>query len=77
LTAKDKYSGPSALEQMASVYAAAGRADEAFDLLDRLLGMSYGDPITVHILRLGVRWDPLRDYPRYQELLDKYAEKIP
>ena len=33
--------------------------------------------LTVPILRLDPRWDPLRDDPRFQALLVKYAVSQP
>jgi serine/threonine protein kinase/tetratricopeptide (TPR) repeat protein len=69
LTAKDNFNGPAQVQNLAQVYAILGRHDEAIDLLERLLVMSYEDPITVHRLRLDPSWDPLRDHPRFKELV--------
>jgi serine/threonine-protein kinase len=54
----------------ASVLAQAGMADHALDLLDRLLGGP--SMLTVPLLRLNPMWDPIRDNPRFQALLEKY-----
>ncbi len=69
LTAKDRFDGPQAEENLARVYARLGRADDAVDLLEKLLRMSYKDAVTVTGLRLNEVWDPIRDDPRFQALL--------
>jgi serine/threonine protein kinase/Flp pilus assembly protein TadD len=69
LTAKDRFAGPRAEENLAHVYARLGRADDAVDLLEELLRTSYKDAVTVTGLRLASRWDPIRDDPRFQALL--------
>jgi TolB-like protein/tetratricopeptide (TPR) repeat protein len=73
LDAKDRFQGPKRLESLAEVYVIIGRLDDAYELIDRLLGMNYLQPLTVNNLRLEPRWRPLHDHPRYQELLKKYA----
>jgi TolB-like protein/cytochrome c-type biogenesis protein CcmH/NrfG len=59
-----------AVAQLAWTYAGAGQLDAAMDKIEDLLSMP-GD-LTVAQLRLHPRWDPLRDHPRFQEILDKY-----
>ena len=71
LTAKDRVSGPNALENLASVYAIVGRHDEAIDLLERLLKTVYMDSITPWMLEIDPVWDPLRENPQFQALLPK------
>lgn len=68
---KDAYAGPMALEGLAYVYARTGHADEAVDLIERLLAMHYDDPLTVASLRLDPVWDPLRENPKFKELLKR------
>ena len=53
------------------VYVRVGEYDAALDQIDHLLSVSSG--LSVALLRLDPRWDPLRDHPRYQELLKRYA----
>jgi hypothetical protein len=44
--------------------------DAAIDLLDYLL--SIPSWVSVPQLRLHPMWDPLRDHPRFQALLERY-----
>ena len=69
LSAKDKFAGPGSLESLASVYATIGRHDEAIDLLERLLNTVYEEAITPQMLKLDPTWDPLREHPRFQQLM--------
>ncbi|NNG15317.1 MAG: tetratricopeptide repeat protein, partial [Gemmatimonadales bacterium] len=62
-------------ESRAMIFAQAGLADEAVVELEPLLaGPSF---TSVHMLRLDPRWDPIRDDPRFQALLVKYANPEP
>lgn len=55
-------------EDLALVYAMAGRRDDAIALLHDLLRQSGW--ITAHLLRMDPRWDLLRSEPCFQALLD-------
>jgi serine/threonine-protein kinase len=77
IDAKDAFAGPVSLSTLATVHALLGREDEAIDLLERLIVTQSQSPITVHILELDSTWDPLRQNPRFQALLEKHREKIP
>jgi serine/threonine protein kinase/tetratricopeptide (TPR) repeat protein len=68
---EDAYFGPSLAEERAQILAQIGQANSALDELERLLaGPSW---ISVYALRLNPCWDPIRNHPRFQELLTKYA----
>jgi serine/threonine-protein kinase len=56
--------------QRAVILAQAGLADEALEAIEPLLaGPSW---LSVQLLRLDPRWDPIRDDPRFQALLVNY-----
>jgi hypothetical protein len=54
----------------ARIYGAAGRLDEAFDCLDQAVAQR--DPALVH-LAVAPDWDGLRDDPRFDDRLKKWA----
>jgi TolB-like protein/Flp pilus assembly protein TadD len=68
---QDAFEGPQGTAALAQIYAWTGESDEAFRLLDHLLGIPNGP--TIPLLKLEPVWDPLRKDPRYQALIEKYA----
>jgi len=58
------------LLRLARIYATIGEQEPALDQLDQLL--SIPAPVSVPMLRMDPIWDPLRDNPKFAELLDKY-----
>ena len=68
---RDAFDGPNATVLLAQIYAQTGEADQALQLLDHSLNTPNG--ITVPILKLDPVWDPLRNDPRFQALVDKYG----
>jgi hypothetical protein len=67
----DAHQGRITAEDLARILAQAGYADEALDEIERLLaGPSW---LSVHTLRLGPRWDPIRDHPRFNAPLEKFG----
>jgi serine/threonine-protein kinase len=67
---KDAYDAPKVLRGLAQIHTMVGDYDEAIDLLDYLLSIPSWE--SVPSLRLRPRYDPLRDHPRFQALLEKY-----
>ena len=53
------------------IYAMVGENDASLDEIENVLSIP-GD-FSVQLLRLDPRWDSLRDHPRFQSLLEKYA----
>jgi TolB-like protein/Flp pilus assembly protein TadD len=66
---KEAYIGPLMLHNLALIHVRVGEHERAIDELERLL--SIPSRVSVAELRLDPRWDPLRDNPRFQELIDK------
>jgi len=72
---QDAFDGPGATESLALIYAWTGEFDEAFRLLDHLLTVP-NISLSVSILKLDPSWDPLREDPRFQALIEKHSAKI-
>jgi tetratricopeptide (TPR) repeat protein len=70
---KDALGGPEIAGGVAEVHAILGDNGRAVEILDGLL--SRPSAVTVQGLRVNPIWDPLRNDPRFQALLDKYSAK--
>ena len=77
----DAWDGYSATRRRAEVYATVGEPDLAVADLELLLSTyaaaqqtgRYIDPFThVPLMRIDPIWDPIRDHPAFQALLEKY-----
>ena len=64
---KEAYRGAYRAIDLAQIYAMVGETDAAIDRLEHLL--SVPSPLSVSLLRLDPIWDPLRDHPRFQRLV--------
>lgn len=67
---KDAYDGSDWAAYLALIYTMAGEYDAAIDQLDSVL--SIPGILSAHWLRVDPMFDPLRDHPRFQALLEKY-----
>ena len=66
----DAFGGPQSLMYLARTYILVGEYDKAIDVLDTLVNIpSY---YSRALLRVNTLFDPLRDNPRFQALLEKY-----
>ena len=54
---------------MAHIYVMVGEYEAAIDQLEVLL--SIPSELSVQLLRIDPRYDPLRDHPRFQALLER------
>jgi tetratricopeptide (TPR) repeat protein len=70
----DHFWGPSYARDMACILTLLGEYDEALDLLDHLLAIPAGAWASAARLRDEPEWTPLYDLPRFQALLERYAE---
>jgi serine/threonine-protein kinase len=57
---------------VAETYVIAGRYEKAVTLIGQLLSRP-GDALSVDLLRLNPIWDPLRERPDFQALLERYG----
>jgi non-specific serine/threonine protein kinase len=70
---KNAVAGPGNHLMLANVYSVVGEHDKALDEIELLLSIPYW--FTTWDLKLNILWAPLRDHPRFQELIEKYQEK--
>jgi non-specific serine/threonine protein kinase len=67
---KDAFDGTNGVRDLALIYTMVGEYDAAVDQIEYLL--SIPSWVSYHDLRLDPFWDPLREHPRFQELLETY-----
>ncbi len=68
---KDALDGCEVLESLALLYTVVGEHDAAIDQLEYLLTIP--SLISVPRLKFQPVWEPLREYPRFQRLLEKHG----
>ena len=66
---EDAFDGPMYTMYLAQIYAWTGDKDQALDLIEHSLSSPNG--LTAPILKLDPIWDPIRDDPRFQALVNK------
>jgi serine/threonine-protein kinase len=72
--ARDAITGAEILRNLAITYAWAGEKDLAVKQLEEIVRIP--SPISYGQLRLHPWWDPLRDDPRFQKLVDEAAKPV-
>src|SRR4029077_15075119 len=79
---KDAETGPASIEFFARVVVQAGETDRAISALQKLLSTPYsgplgpGAPLTPALLQLDPMFDPLRNDPRFQKIVDEAKEPV-
>jgi TolB-like protein/Flp pilus assembly protein TadD len=69
---RDAFAGSRLIMRLAEVYVMVERYEPAIDQLEVLL--SIPSLMSVGMLRVDPLWDPLRDHPRFQALLERYEQ---
>ncbi len=69
---KDALVGPDYLVSLATIFVMAEEYDAALDQIEYLL--SIPSEISVARLQIDPTWDPLRDHPRFNRLLEEYSK---
>jgi hypothetical protein len=59
---------------LAEIYTIIGNQDDAIDQLELLLSMP--SEVSVAYLKIDSMFDPLRDNPRFQKMIQKYSKKV-
>jgi TolB-like protein/Flp pilus assembly protein TadD len=67
---EDALVGPIILQNLTAIYSLVGEREVALDQIEYLL--SIPSQLTVGWLRVHPYWDPFRDHPRFQALLEEY-----
>jgi len=67
---KDALHGPTHVEELARIYTQVGEYDRALEQIDRLL--SIPNWVTAAWIDLAPSYDPLRQHPRYSQVLAKH-----
>jgi TolB-like protein/Tfp pilus assembly protein PilF len=70
---EDALDGPKTTVALAQIYTWTGETDQALQIIERSLSTPNG--VTVASLKLDPIWDPLRNDPRFQALIDRHEAK--
>lgn len=74
---EDAWEGSRWLQYLARIYAINGNGDDAVPLIASLLGTASTKPLTASFLRMDPVWDPIRNDPRFREVLQKLTTDEP
>ncbi|MEE9190468.1 MAG: tetratricopeptide repeat protein, partial [Candidatus Neomarinimicrobiota bacterium] len=66
------YWAPHRYNYLACIYSMVDEYDKALDEIELLLSIPYW--FTTWDLKLNPFWDPMRDHPRFQELIAQYSD---
>ena len=68
-SSEDPFEGPEREDAMARIYATLGDADSAMPILERVVKIPSATQIVPWHLRLDPNWDPIRNDPRFRQLI--------
>ena len=71
---KDAWRGIHRVEDLAQIYSMVGEYDKAIDQIEYLL--SIPGELSIPLLRIDPKWDPLRNHPRFQKLLEEEKQYV-
>lgn len=74
---RELWRGAYRADDLARVYASVGRSEEAITILQTLLDRPVRTVVSPALLRMDPDWDPIREHPRFQALLDEPTEWTP
>jgi tetratricopeptide (TPR) repeat protein len=72
---RDAVKAPDYATNLAFVYAQSGEVDQAVTLISHLLTTPAAERVTLAHLRLSWEWDPLRQDPRFEKILESPESK--
>ena len=67
---REAWRGAHRLEELAKTYTRVDEHERALDILEQLMSRPVGLVLSAAHLRLDPTWDPLREDPRFQRLLE-------
>jgi serine/threonine protein kinase/tetratricopeptide (TPR) repeat protein len=70
---RDAFEGTRTILNMAVIDTIVGEYEEAVEQLTVLLSVPSGNVISVPLLKIDPQWDPLRDHPGFERLLERKA----
>ena len=73
-TSKDALDGPAFVLDLARIHTMVGDYDSAMERIEYLFSIPWG-ALSVPLLRLDPRFDPLRDHPRYKNLVAEFSRE--
>ena len=73
---RDAMSGAAVLVYLAQVYVRVGDYDAAFDTLRSAQPLLSGNAISAALLKLDVSWDPIRNDPRFAQLVMQFEQPV-
>ena len=76
LAQHDLMDGPFIWFLMAEICLIVGEHERAIELVDQVLATPSLDRPSHHWYRLDPLWDPVRDDPRFQAVLEKYSDQV-